>query len=115
MLVLMLVLMLLRLALVLLTEDVLASRDLPLADVAALDGYALRPDGTWSEWYGAEPHYPADGEGNGILGMAERVEVLGGNVQAGPRPRGGWEVVATLPAQGDGIPSADVPTPGGPQ
>lgn len=65
------------------------------------DGLGLDPD--------------SDGEGNGILGMAERVEVLGGSVQAGPRPRGGWEVVATLPAQGDGIPSADVPTPGGPQ
>ncbi len=29
---------------------------------------ALRPDGTWSEWYDAEPHYPADGEGNGLNG-----------------------------------------------
>ncbi|QFG69815.1 sensor histidine kinase [Ornithinimicrobium pratense] len=79
--------------------------------------------------FGLDPN--SDGEGNGILGMAERVEVLGGSVQAGPRPRGGWEVVATLPAQaqaqtqtpsrgvthgrGNGIPSADVPTPGGPQ
>ncbi|WP_131106084.1 sensor histidine kinase [Ornithinimicrobium sufpigmenti] len=67
------------------------------------DGLGLDPD--------------SDGEGNGILGMAERVEVLGGSVQTGPRPRGGWEVVATLPAQVQvsGIPSADVPTPGGPQ
>ena len=37
------------------------------ADVASYFR-ALRPDGTWSEWYGAEPHYPADGEGNGING-----------------------------------------------
>lgn len=56
----------------------------------------------------------SDGEGNGILGMAERVEVLGGSVQAGPRARGGWEVVATLPtAQPDGIPSAQASDPGG--
>lgn len=40
-----------------------------------------------------------DGEGNGILGMAERVEVLGGTVHAGPRARGGWEVVATIPVE----------------
>lgn len=37
------------------------------ADVASYFR-ALRPDGTWSEWYGAEPYYPADGEGNGING-----------------------------------------------
>lgn len=56
---------------------------------------------------GAPPD--ADGEGNGILGMSERVEVLGGTVHAGPRPRGGWEVVATVPVQDD-------PTdPGGPR
>ncbi|WP_151525787.1 sensor histidine kinase [Serinicoccus kebangsaanensis] len=38
-----------------------------------------------------------DGEGNGLLGMRERVEVLGGTVHAGPRRRQGWEVVATFP------------------
>ncbi|WP_237141511.1 sensor histidine kinase [Serinicoccus hydrothermalis] len=40
---------------------------------------------------------PLDGEGNGLPGMRERVEVLGGTVHAGPRRRRGWEVVATLP------------------
>ncbi|WP_130011520.1 sensor histidine kinase [Serinicoccus sediminis] len=40
-----------------------------------------------------------DGEGNGLVGMRERVEVLGGTVSAGPRRRGGWEVVATLPVE----------------
>ena len=51
------------------------------------DGLGLAPD--------------ADGEGNGILGMAERVEVLGGTVHAGPRSqtRRGWEVVATIPVE----------------
>ena len=37
------------------------------ADVASYFR-ALRPDGTWSEWYSAEPHYPAEGEGNGLNG-----------------------------------------------
>jgi len=46
-----------------------------------------------------------DGTGHGILGMTERIEVLGGSLHAGPRPQGGWEVVATIPA---------APTPAGP-
>lgn len=29
---------------------------------------AQRADGTWSEWYDAEPMYPAEGEGNGLNG-----------------------------------------------
>jgi glucose-6-phosphate-specific signal transduction histidine kinase len=49
---------------------------------------------------GTGPDESADGEGNGILGMAERVEVLGGTVHAGPRARGGWEVVASIPTEG---------------
>ena len=71
------------------------------------DGLGLSPD--------------SDGDGNGILGMAERVEVLGGHVQAGPRPRSGWEVVATIPVagptppRGDGIPSSTGRTTGGQQ
>lgn len=39
----------------------------------------------------------SDGEGNGILGMTERVEVHGGTLYAGPRAGGGFEVVASLP------------------
>lgn len=41
----------------------------------------------------------AASEGNGLRGMTERVEVLGGTVHAGPRQRGGWEVVATIPTK----------------
>jgi signal transduction histidine kinase len=29
--------------------------------------------------------------------MRERVETLGGALRAGPRPDGGWSVVATVP------------------
>jgi signal transduction histidine kinase len=30
--------------------------------------------------------------------MRERVEALGGTLRAGPAPRAGWSVLATLPA-----------------
>ena len=36
--------------------------------------------------------------GNGIAGMRERAETLGGSAQAGPRPGGGFRVTAHLPA-----------------
>jgi signal transduction histidine kinase len=49
---------------------------------------------------------PADGRagsmdwtGHGITGMAERAAALGGELTAGPRPGGGFEVVARLPAR----------------
>ncbi|RJL33314.1 sensor histidine kinase [Bailinhaonella thermotolerans] len=37
------------------------------------------------------------GGGFGLVGMAERVEALGGHLHAGPSPQGGWEVRAELP------------------
>jgi signal transduction histidine kinase len=35
--------------------------------------------------------------GYGLVGMRERVEVLGGSLCAGPREHGGWSIRATLP------------------
>ena len=37
------------------------------------------------------------GSGYGLLGMAERATLLGGEVKAGPAPDGGWVVKASLP------------------
>jgi signal transduction histidine kinase len=40
------------------------------------------------------------GSGQGILGMRERARALGGSLEAGPRPEGGFRVVASLPVEG---------------
>ncbi|CAN5213367.1 hypothetical protein BH18ACT5_BH18ACT5_01540 [soil metagenome] len=37
------------------------------------------------------------GAGHGIVGMRERASLLGGSLEAGPRPGGGFQVVAYLP------------------
>jgi signal transduction histidine kinase len=40
-----------------------------------------------------------DGGGKGILGMRERAAALGGELDAGPRPEGGYRVRARLPLE----------------
>jgi signal transduction histidine kinase len=42
---------------------------------------------------------PAPEPGFGLLGMAERAQLLGGSLCAGPSPEGGWAVEAELPVE----------------
>lgn len=39
-------------------------------------------------------------DGYGLMGMTERVKLLGGTLHAGPRPGGGWSIDAALPRTG---------------
>jgi signal transduction histidine kinase len=45
-----------------------------------------------------DPGTPAE-PGFGLLGMAERAQLLGGSLSAGPGPEGGWVVEAVLPVE----------------
>ncbi|MEV5876376.1 histidine kinase [Streptomyces sp. NPDC052101] len=56
----------------------------------------------------APDHRPVPGAGRGLVGMRERVAAFDGELDAGPRPDGGWRLRAVLsgrepgPARGDG-------------
>jgi signal transduction histidine kinase len=41
------------------------------------------------------------GTGNGLIGMRERVAAVGGDLEVGPRPHGGFRVAARLPVATD--------------
>ncbi|MFD8965545.1 histidine kinase [Streptomyces sp. NPDC059568] len=43
----------------------------------------------------------AGGSGNGLVGMRERAAALGGTIEAGPRPDGGFRVRATIPVRAE--------------
>ncbi|MFG2058400.1 sensor histidine kinase [Micromonospora sp. NPDC048930] len=47
----------------------------------------------------------ADGRGNGLRGIAERVAMLGGNLETGRGDGGGFRLCATLPLQARELPS----------
>ena len=48
---------------------------------------------------GVTPAGSAAPSGFGLTGMAERAQLLGGSLSAGPGPDGGWVVEAVLPVQ----------------
>ncbi|NLU69265.1 sensor histidine kinase [Streptomyces sp. HNM0574] len=50
----------------------------------------------------APPQAPLEtaGTGHGLVGMRERVRLVGGSVDAGPLPEGGFRVTAGIPANG---------------
>ena len=47
-----------------------------------------------------EPVRSIGGDGFGLVGMRERASLLGGTLEAGPLPSGGWQVEAVLPRDG---------------
>ena len=55
-------------------------------------------DGTGTRAGEGKSGAAGQGAGNGLTGMAERARALGGSLDAGPRPGGGFRVLAKLPA-----------------
>ncbi|MFC5906862.1 sensor histidine kinase [Streptacidiphilus monticola] len=57
---------------------------------------------------GSDPG-PGSSSGQGLYGLRERAALAGGTVAAGPRPGGGWSVVAALPLPDAPEPGAEPP------
>ncbi|WP_326612621.1 histidine kinase [Streptomyces scopuliridis] len=58
-----------------------------------------------------EGRRPQPGNRSGLVGLEERIALLGGSFTAGPLPDGGFRVVALLPSRPNGMPTAAVPLP----
>jgi signal transduction histidine kinase len=55
---------------------------------------------------------PSGSGGRGLIGLRERIAVYGGELDAGPRPGGGWRLVARIPLEpAAGRPDQDLPAP----
>jgi signal transduction histidine kinase len=72
----------------------------PVRGVATVDGTAARPDGGLARYApgrDAARGLGSLGGGHGIIGMRERVTLLGGEFSAGPLPGYGFQVSAHIP------------------
>ncbi|MFI7361887.1 sensor histidine kinase [Streptomyces sp. NPDC050149] len=62
------------------------------------------------------PRSPGDGNRSGLVGLRERIGLLGGTLDCGPRPEGGFVLAARIPVRPD-VPPAHAasmePVPGG--
>jgi signal transduction histidine kinase len=75
-----------------------AIRHAPGAEVRVVLDY--RADGLAVRVVNSAPRQPAapgPGSGHGLLGMRERIAMVGGELATGPTPDGGYEVLAVLP------------------
>ncbi|MGK4591715.1 sensor histidine kinase [Amycolatopsis sp. w19] len=86
-----------RLAQEALTNALRHARDASRVEIRVVDGAGtlrlrVTDDGR------IDPARPVN-HGFGLLGMTERVQLLGGTLRAGPAPEGGWTVDAELPTK----------------
>ncbi|MFD0647529.1 sensor histidine kinase [Streptomyces malaysiensis subsp. malaysiensis] len=51
------------------------------------------------------PRQPGDGNRSGLIGLQERISLLGGALHAGPRPEGGFVLSARIPHRPDSPPA----------
>lgn len=68
--------------------ELVVTRRVDAVEVEVLDAGSDRPSA-------------GGGSGRGVPGMRERAALLGGRVDTGPRPEGGWRVHVVLPWTGD--------------